>query len=313
MAGQMADALQELRGQYNAGAEPVAILSDLATFNHLVTRMKFVPELRAEKSLSQEEREKGSAFADGLNVRVLSRTWQMLLKGIQEVQMSNRQIEAAEMVLIRIAHSADLPTLDEALKTLSEGGAQPTIQAPNGNAGSGNAGSPTGGGHNASAVSSGTISRVTGGGTVMALATANPDMQPDEEASQDEAANTYPEVHSFDELMALVDEKRDVQLKIALKNSVIPLSISNGRFDLALTNDARKDLVADLQEKLQLWTGQRWMITISNNETGQTLGDQQKAAKAALLEAAGQEPDIATILNAFPGAIITDVRLKDDS
>lgn len=307
MAGQMADALQELRGQYNAGAEPVAILSDLATFNHLVTRMKFVPELREDKSLSQEEREKGTAFADGLNVRVLSRTWQMLLKGIQEVQMSNRQIEAAEMVLIRIAHSADLPTLDEALKSLSEGGAQPTMQAPHGNASS-----PTGGGHNASAVSSSTISRVTGGGTVMALAAANPAMQPDE-APQDDAENSYPEVHSFDELMALVDEKRDVQLKIALKNSVIPISISNGRFDLALTNEARKDLVTDLQEKLQLWTGQRWMITISNNETGQTLGDQQKAAKAALLEAASQEPDIEAILNAFPGAIITDVRLKDDS
>src|SRR5690606_16539094 len=115
MKGDVAAALGELRAQYDAGADPATVLSDLAEFNHLVTRLRFVPEVASDASLSQEERTRGLDFAQSLPVRVLSRSWQMLLKGIAEVQGAARPIDAAEMVLIRIAHAADLPTLDEAL------------------------------------------------------------------------------------------------------------------------------------------------------------------------------------------------------
>ena len=100
------------------------MLTDLAEFNHLVTRLKFVPSAADDASLTEDERRRGAEFAKALSVRVLSRTWQMLLKGIPEVQASNRPVSAAEMVLIRLAHAADLPTLDEALKSLGDGAAR---------------------------------------------------------------------------------------------------------------------------------------------------------------------------------------------
>ncbi|MDN2567323.1 DNA polymerase III subunit gamma/tau, partial [Aquibium sp. A9E412] len=120
MKGDVAAALAEFRAQYDTGADPAAVLTDLAEFNHLVTRLRFVPAAAEDASLSEEERRRGLAFADALSVRVLSRAWQMLLKGIAEVQASNRPVAAGEMVLIRIAHAADLPPLDEALKALEE-------------------------------------------------------------------------------------------------------------------------------------------------------------------------------------------------
>ncbi|WP_292553353.1 DNA polymerase III subunit gamma/tau, partial [Mesorhizobium sp.] len=127
MKGDVAAALAEFRAQYDTGADPAAVLTDLAEFNHLVTRLRFVPTAADDASLSEDERRRGGDFARTLSVRVLSRTWQMLLKGIPEVQSSNRPVSAAEMVLIRLAHAADLPTLDEALKSLE--GASPV---PNG-------------------------------------------------------------------------------------------------------------------------------------------------------------------------------------
>ena len=118
MRGDIAAALAEFRDQYDAGADPATVLSGLAEFNHLVTRMRFVPSAADDPSLSQAERTRGLEFSQQVSVRVLSRTWQMLLKGISEVQGAGRPVAAAEMVLIRLAHAADLPTLDEALRSL---------------------------------------------------------------------------------------------------------------------------------------------------------------------------------------------------
>src|SRR5690606_37151436 len=114
MKGDVAGALGELRAQYDAGADPATVLTELAEFNHLVTRMRFVPAAADDPSLSQDERTRGLAFSQELSVRVLSLSWQMLLKGISEVQSASRPVSAAEMVLIRLAHAAGLPTLDEA-------------------------------------------------------------------------------------------------------------------------------------------------------------------------------------------------------
>ncbi|MGB3538492.1 MAG: DNA polymerase III subunit gamma/tau, partial [Mesorhizobium sp.] len=140
MKGDVASALAEFRSQYDTGADPAAVLTDLAEFNHLVTRLRFVPEAIEDASLSQDERSRGAALAKALSVRVLSRTWQMLLKGIPEVQSSSRPVSAAEMVLIRLTHAADLPTLDEALSRL-EGDASSSAAEPRFN-GAPAAGSP---------------------------------------------------------------------------------------------------------------------------------------------------------------------------
>ncbi len=118
MKGDIGRALDELRSQYDSGADPAIVLSDLAEFTHFVTRVKIVPAVADDISLSEAERTRGRAFATALSMRVLSRTWQMLLKGIAEVKDAARPIAAAEMVLVRIAYAADLPTPDEVIRTV---------------------------------------------------------------------------------------------------------------------------------------------------------------------------------------------------
>ena len=121
MKGDVAAALKELREQYDIGADPGVVLGDLAEFTHFVTRVKVVPTVADDVSLSEAERVRGRAFATQLSMRVLSRTWQMLLKGVGEVQASGRPVAAAEMVLVRIAYAADLPTPDEVVRSLERG------------------------------------------------------------------------------------------------------------------------------------------------------------------------------------------------
>ncbi|MGB7036861.1 MAG: DNA polymerase III subunit gamma/tau, partial [Xanthobacteraceae bacterium] len=120
MRADIAAALHELRDQYDSGADPAMVLGDLAEFTHFVTRVKVVPALADDVSLTEAERSRGRDFAIKLSMRVLARTWQMLLKGIPEVEAAGRPIDAAEMVLVRIAYAADLPTPDEVVRALGD-------------------------------------------------------------------------------------------------------------------------------------------------------------------------------------------------
>src|SRR5712672_443978 len=121
LRGDIAGALKELRDQYDSGADPAVVLNDLAEFTHFVTRVKIVPAVADDRSLAEAERTRGRAFAAALSMRVLARAWQMLFKGLPEVQSAAKPIAAAEMVLVRIAYAADLPTPDEVVRSLTSG------------------------------------------------------------------------------------------------------------------------------------------------------------------------------------------------
>ncbi|MFD1333107.1 DNA polymerase III subunit gamma/tau, partial [Methylopila musalis] len=139
MRGDAGEALDLFRRQYDVGADPVAVLTDLAETIHLVTRIKLAPQAADDPAVSESERVRGRAFAEGVTMRALSRAWQMLLKGIAEVQVAPKPAQAADMVLVRLAHAADLPTPDEALRML-RGGETPAIPAsppPGGGGGGG--------------------------------------------------------------------------------------------------------------------------------------------------------------------------------
>ncbi|MCV3239859.1 DNA polymerase III subunit gamma/tau [Mesorhizobium sp. ZC-5] len=306
MKGEVGAALDEFRAQYDTGADPATVLTDLAEFNHLVTRLRFVPSAADDASLSEDERRRGLEFAQSLSVRVLSRTWQMLLKGIPEVQASNRPVSAGEMVLIRIAHAADLPTLDEALKSLDQSGngqgsrapARPSVSAPAGNGGG------------ASAVAQTRVAASSAGGQTMRLVETQP---APEMIAQPEPVAEAPEVaiRSLADIAALADQHRDMAFKVLLKRCVRPVKIENGRIDISLTAEAPKTLITDLNANLQKWTGRRWIVSVSREEGGQTLSEMETSRRETAFSDARNDPTVAAILARFPGSKIIDVRIPD--
>ncbi|PBC01036.1 DNA polymerase III subunit gamma/tau [Mesorhizobium sp. WSM3860] len=306
MKGDVAAALAEFRAQYDTGADPAAVLTDLAEFNHLVTRLRFVPAAADDASLSEDERRRGAEFASTLSVRVLSRTWQMLLKGIPEVQSSNRPVSAGEMVLIRLAHAADLPTLDEALKSL-EGAAPVPTGAPRAN---GAPASPGNGG-GTSAVAPARMPASTGGAQTMRLVEVQPAPTAFVPAPEPVIETPAVPVKSLADIAALADANRDIAFKVLVKRCVRLVRIEPGRIDVSLTDDAPKMLLNDLTSKLRAWTGRNWLVSLSKEEGSQTLAEMETTKRENAFSDARSDPTVAAILARFPGAKIIDVRIPE--
>lgn len=313
MRGDVAGVLKEFRAQYDVGADPSVVLSDLADFNHLVTRLRFTPEVAQDMSLSEDERVRGAEFAKTLSIRALSRCWQMLLKGIHEVETSSRPVQAAEMLLIRLAHSADLPTLDEALKAIANGhtGSSSTPSAPQGGGGNGSGGSTTAYA-SADAVSGQMVQRQNNGGAALRLAepAAQPTIQP--QAVVQPKAEPAPQavrIRDLNDIVNLAGNKRDLQFKVLVKNFVRLVSIGQNRMEIALTEHAPKTLATDMAQRLLDWTGERWMVSVARDGGGQTVAEVETARREELVTDARADPDVAAILAKFPGAKIIDVRI----
>ncbi len=305
MKGDVAAALAEFRAQYDTGADPAAVLTDLAEFNHLVTRLRFVPGAADDASLAEDERRRGADFAKSLSVRVLSRTWQMLLKGIPEVQSSNRPVSAAEMVLIRLAHAADLPTLDEALKSLEGAPSAPAAPRPNGTApGPGNGGG-------ASAVAQARMPASNGGAQTMRLVETEPAPAAFVPAPEPVVETPPVVVKSIADIVALADSNRDLAFKVLVKRCIRLVRVEPGRLDVGLTEDAPKTLLNDLTTKLRAWTGRNWLVSLSKEEGGQTITQVETARRETAFLDARSDPAVAAILERFPGAKIIDVRIPD--
>jgi len=292
MRGDAAAALKDLRHQYDTGADPAIVIADLAEFTHLVTRIKIVPAAADDRSLTEAERTRGRGFAAKLSMRVLSRAWQMLLKGLVEVQSANRAIAAAEMLLVRIAYAADLPTPDDVIRSLSDDAGAPSAPPASGN----------GGGYPAAPIA---MAR-NAPRAALASAPARAEAQPAAAPRQPERA-----IDRFEDLIALAAEMRDLQTKAVLERDVRLVRFENGHLEFALEPNASKALIGDLGRKLQDWTGRRWAVVISAEQGQPTVKTQNDARQAERERGVQADPLVQAVLQKFPGAQIVKVRARE--
>ncbi|ARP98775.1 DNA polymerase III subunit gamma/tau [Pseudorhodoplanes sinuspersici] len=307
LRGDIAAALKELRDQYDSGADPAVVLSDLAEFTHFVTRVKLVPSVADDLSLSESERTRGKTFAAQLSMRILARTWQMLLKGMSEVQQAGRPIAAAEMLLVRIAYAADLPTPDDVIRSLGHGSAAESapVSAPRTN----------GGGASASFTNTGSS------GAGFAPRVEAPRGAP--RGSGAPALSIVPRsieqapapqglvINNFEELVKLATDKRDLQIKTALERDVRLVRCEDGQLEIALEQGAQHSLVNDLAAKFKAWTGRQWVVVLSREVGEPTLKSQAEAREADLKRGVRSDPLVQAVLERFPGAEIVAVRPRE--
>ncbi|HEY7663859.1 MAG TPA: DNA polymerase III subunit gamma/tau [Xanthobacteraceae bacterium] len=299
MRGDIAAALKELRAQYEIGADPAVVLTDLAEFTHFVTRVKVVPPVADDAALIEAERTRGRALAEKLSLRVLSRCWQMLVKGIAEVGAVGRPLAAAEMVLVRIAYAADLPTPEEVVRSLEGSGGPGRVPS---HAGAPAAAPATSARRfEAPRVESSRASPRAALASASELVARLPDAEP-------ESAPPVLAVGGFDELIALAAHKRDLGVKSALERDVRLVRCEDGRLEVALEPSAAKTLVNDLARKFSQWTNRRWMVVVSGEAGQPTVKSQNEARQAELRSGVQADPLVQAVLARFPGAEIVDVR-----
>ena len=274
MAGDAAAALTELSAQYDQGAEPLMVVQDLADFTHFVTRLKVIGEAAAEGA-TEEEATRGAALSARLSMPALSRAWQMLLKGIGEVQAAQNAIAAAEMVLIRLAYAADLPSPGDLVQKLMNEPA-PTSPAP--------PAAPPGGGGG-------------GGGATAQAARARAAPQP---AAVPRAA---PRLQSFEDIVALARQK-EIRFGGDLEKYVRPVKFAQGQLEITVDEGAPRDLAGKISGKLQEWTGERWIVSVSGrrSDAGQTVRELKDEKRARIEEEARSHPLVKAALDTFPKA-----------
>ncbi len=315
--GDVASALSEFNAQYEAGASPVVVLNDLADFTHLVTRMKYVPDAVEDPSLSEVERVSGAEFAESVAVSTLSRIWQMLLKGIPEAENASRPAGAAEMVLIRLSHAANLPAPEDAARRLEElsngAGAMPN-GGPAGGGGNGNGGGARAYGTTQAVASAQTSPQMQSAPQPTAMLRAVPDSRPQDMQVAAPRTEERPEpkvpVTSVQDIADLAQKNRDPVMRAKVRNFVRLVKIEPGRLDMRLGEGAPGSLPGELGVKLKEWTGIHWIVSLSKDEGEPTLVEAEGNARNARLVDARQDPDVAAILAQFPGAKITDVRIR---
>ena len=289
MRGQAKEALNELGSQYSDGADSIGIIRDLAEVTHWVSIIKITPDAADDPTVSPDEKTRGQAFSQSLSMRILTRTWQLLLKALEEISSAPNPMMAAEMAVIRITHVSDLPSPEELVKKLTSTHSE-SEGVKKGNPG-------------------GSISNTTSsnfkptqqtetrpikneGNTALALDTETLDLQ-------------YP---TFESVLEIIRKFRDMKLLIDVENSVRLSSYVPGRIEFTPTENAPKDLAQRLGQLLQNWTGFRWAITVVGNCSGETIQEQRNAKDATLKREAKLHPFVKTVFDNFPKASIVEIK-----
>jgi DNA polymerase-3 subunit gamma/tau len=299
MKGDAERALAQLGTLYRAGADPVVVLQDLLDLTHWLTRLKAAPSLADDAAVPEAERARGGALAKALGVPVLTRTWQMLLKGLAEAQAAPSPLAAVEMLMVRLAYAAELPSPGDLVASLKDGNG---AGAP--------AGSPARGvDARASAMPSGP--RGSGPGSGGGVAQARRMAEPEPAASTapvPTAQAAMPDPRTFEEVVMLFAARREGILHALLLNNVHLVRFESGRIDIHAP-DTPRDFASKLMTCLERWTGRRWLVTLVTQPSGDPTLAQQAATRIAEAKAhAAQHPLVAAVLAAFPNATIEAVR-----
>ena len=286
MKGDAAGALTELSGQYADGADPMAVLRDLAEITHWISVIKITSEAADDPTTPPDERARGLDMAARLPIRALSKMWQMLLKALEEVALAPNAMMAAEMALIRLTHVADLPDPESLIKRLQTLPSTPVA-----------GGAPAGAG--------------TVHSPMMRMAPSGPMMGATMQAAPALAAAPQILLVSFAQVIELIREKRDMKLLTEVEGGLKLVHYAPGRIEFEPAAGAAPDLAARLSQRLQGWTGARWGVSVVNEGGAPTIAEARDATRLQDEATAQENPLVQAVMLAFPGAKITEIRTQE--
>ena len=268
MGGRTPEALETFRTLYGYGADPVQITNDLLEHCHAASVAKMLGPNATR--LPNDQAKALAAMGAAISAGTLSRTWQMLLKALDEVRRAPSPADAVEMAIVRLAYAADLPGPEEALKRLQSG------EAPGG----AGPGSPRGGGGGASA----------------------------QLAARPAAAPAFPDPQTFEATVALIGHKREISLQMDVQRFVKPIAFKPGAITYESAPGAPVDLARRLASRLKEWTGRTWLIAANGQGGGETLIETEKRGRAAERAEVEADPFVQAVMAAFPGATLGEIK-----
>lgn len=317
MEGNIKESLALLRGQYDSGADPIVIIQDLLELTHWLTSLKVTPEAANNIAMAGGEITRGEEMAKRLSMPVLARTWQMLLKGLEEVSHAPMPLAAAEMVLVRLAYVSELPTPNDLARQIADNPNQGG-QAPNANSGGNrpaaaprgsSAMSPSGAGGAAVALSTSPAPQQESDPRAHLSLVARNDHLPEREPVKAEPAPQKKPLQSMEDVVNLLNDRQDIKLKGEVLNFVRPVVFEQGLIEFSPAAGAAADLAPRLGKRLREITGEKWDVRMTAHAEGTaTVAEKRQSDKAAEIEAMERHPMVQNIKSLFPKATIREIR-----
>ena len=285
MSGQVAEALNLLDNQYNQGADPLVITQDMMDLTHWLTRVKIMPELANDLTVPETERVRGKKMAETLSMASLTSVWQMLLKGILEVKGADNALKTLEMLVVRLAYAADLPSPAQMIEDIKK---------------------------NSSVIDVRPAPTVLAGQSVPVVQSSQPASSPQmpspmgfqETAPAVQPATPIVSVKSIADMAKLAREKREMLLAFNIENHVRPIEITDGKLVCSFTDSAPDKLSFDLTKFLTANTGMNWTIETRLEGGAKTQSEVKEEKKNQQLAELKTHPVVGAVLNAFKGAKI---------
>ena len=273
--GKVDQVVSKLAEQYKNGANPNTVLQDLINITHLMAKCKIVPASLNSDELSESEKEFCTRIAPGISIAVLSKIWQMMIKGIGELAIAPVQIDALEMILIRVAYSASLPTPFELLNDVKKKSSRLSFTAP-----------------------------------APAAAPSAPTLSVSPSAPETETAPTFALLGTVEDLIAYLESTKRMMLLYGLKNDISISEFAPGRIKMTTAEKVNNDFLLNLQKVLTEATGEKWNIEIERGLLGETIAQREKAADDANKRNVSDLPLVKAILAEFKGARIETLTRK---
>jgi len=303
LRGGAADALDRMDRLYQDGADPLMVLQELLDLSHFLTRLKLAPNAGIGDPIAEGDRKRALPLAERLTLPALARVWQMLLKGLEEVQAAPSPIQAAEMVLVRLAYVADLPLPAELVRSLAASPARRgnSVAEPAANPASGAEPSPP----------SEPLVAVAPDTTAVGSLAAAPRVEPSERTNPSPKSSVEydPMPQSFGEVVALFDKRREAVIRLHLREHVHLIDFEPGRIEFRPADGAPSNLANRISQLLAEWTGERWLVARSEATSGEpTLREQEERRERDVRNEVVGHPLVQAVLDTFPGATIAAVR-----
>lgn len=273
--GKVDQVVSKLAEQYKNGANPNTVLQDLINITHLMAKCKIVPASLNSDELTESEKEFCTRIAPGISIAVLSKIWQMMIKGISELAIAPVQIDALEMILIRVAYSASLPTPFELLNDVKKKSSRLNFTPP-----------------------------------VPAAAPAASAVSAPMGAPESETAPSFAALGTVEDLIAYLESTKRMMLLYGLKNDISISEFAPGRIKMTTAEKVNNDFLLNLQKVLTEATGEKWNIEIERGLLGETIAQREKAADDANKKNVSDLPLVKAILAEFKGARIETLTRK---
>ena len=287
--GNMEAVLKDISEQYTNGATPMIVLQDLINITHDLAKVKIIPALLNSTSLSEIEKKTFATLSTSCSLAVLSKIWQMLIKGISEINMASSAVEALEMILLRVAYSASLPTPYEILNEVKKN--------------SDLAGT--------SSVYSGQSSLLQNSAAAAPVSVPPSGTEKKNDLTATVSAGETSGFNTVEDFLHYLEGTKKALIEYSIKHDVCIREFSDGHIAMNIAPAIHQDFIMNLHKLLSEATGRQWEIEIIKGDLGETIADKEKSAAEATKKNVSEYPLVKKILEEFKGAKIETVIRKN--